>query len=259
MNDSIVQNGLWSKIKNIRLLPPKDKKFYDLFNQMAEHNVQASGNLIELFKAPDNRRREIEELIHNDFIMCSKISNSIEELLRTSQQPPFERPEIMELTLNLTRVIKFIKHAANRYVIYNFPSSDKEMRELAPVIHNSCMEIKTAIKELPHNRQLSTFYNTIIRYEIQADLIYHEGLSRRFAEIRQNRIDAEKMIDSLSSGNPNDCSSSDLLAVDRFVVQYVRHVAIFFILREVYVELEKATDACTDVAASLKRMVSINV
>ncbi len=259
MNDLIARNSLWSKIKNIRLLPPKDKKFYELFNQMAEHNVQASVNLIELFKAPDRDRREIEESIHNRFIMCTKVSNSVEELLRVSQQPPFERSEIMELTLNLTRVIKFIKHAANRYVIYNFPSSDKEMRELAPVIHNACLEIQNAVRDLPHNRRLSTFYNTITRFEIQADLIYHEGLSRRFAEIRQNRIDAEKMIDSLCSGNPEDCSFSDLLAVDRFIVQYVRHVAIFFILREVYVELEKATDACTDVAASLKRMVAVNV
>lgn len=258
MNDAN-NGGLLAKIKNIRLLPPKDKRFYDLFNQMAEQNVLASDYLVKIFKAPEKERGEIEESIHSCFVRCSKISGQVEELLITAQQPPFERSEIMELVINLTRVIKFIKHAANRYVIYNFPTSDKEMRELAPVIHNSCLEIQTAIRELPHNRRLEAFYDTIVRYEIQADSIYHQGLGRRFAEIRQNRIDTEKMIDSLCGGNRDDCSPSELLSVDRSIVQYTRHVAIFFILREVYVELEKATDACTDVATSLKRMVTVNV
>jgi len=165
----------------------------------------------------------------------------------------------MELVRNLVRVSKYIKHAANRYFIYSFPTSDKEMRELAPVIHSACLEIAAALKQLPRNRNLDSYLNAINRFEIRADNIYHNGLKRRFAEIRQNRIDSQQMIENLRSLESAKASHIDLLNIDYSNVEYTRHVAIFFILREVYVELEKASDACTDVATSLKRMVSSNV
>ncbi len=259
MNPKEAAQSLFSRIKNIRLLPPRDSRFYELFTEMGEIIYETSGDLVKIFNAPISERQEIEEAIHSRFIKCGRLSDSTEDLLNIAQHPPFERPDIMELTRNLMRVVKFIKHAANRYVIYNFPTSDKEMRELAPVINLACQEIATTIKRLQHNRNLDSFYYTITRFEIQADNIYHQGLSRRFAEIRQDRIDTEQLIDNLGKSEGRECTSADILRVNKSIVEYTRHVAIFFILREVYEELEKASDACTHVAATMRRMVAGNV
>ena len=259
MSASDAAKSLLSRAKNIRLLPPKDSRFYNYFDELAENIVEASQDLVRLFDASLPERSVLEEKIHSAFIRCSRISDLVEELLHIAQQPPFERNEIMELTRHLVRISKYIKHAANRYVIYSFPTSDKEMRELAPVIHHACAEIASAIKHLPRNRNLDSYLNAINRYEIHADNIYHNGLKRRFDEIRQNRIDSEEMIEKLRAPENAPAANLDLLTIDLSNVQYTRHVAIFFILREVYVELEKASDACTDVASSLKRMVSGNV
>ncbi|MEW6014692.1 MAG: DUF47 family protein [Candidatus Zixiibacteriota bacterium] len=259
MSTTEERRGLLKRVRSIRILPPKDSRFYNYFDELSGHLVEASEDLVKLFQAALNERDHLEEKIHSAFVRCSRISELIEELLHISQQPPFERTEIMELTRNLVRIIKYIKHAANRYVIYSFPTSDKEMRELAPVINSACVEIAAAIKQLPRNRNLDSYLNAINRYEVHADNIYHNGLKRRFAEIRQNRIDSEKMIEDFRSRDDAKSSHADLLNIDFSNVQYTRHVAIFFILREVYVELEKASDACTDVASSLKRMVAGNV
>jgi uncharacterized protein Yka (UPF0111/DUF47 family) len=250
---------LFNKAKNIRLLPPRDTRFYNLFNELAETLVEASDELILLFGAPPEQRHEIERKIRACSIKMTRAVDSVEELLRTAQQPPFNRTEISELAVNMTKVMKYIKHAANRYVIYAFPTSDKEMRELAPVIKNACVEIANAIKGLHKDRKLESYCRAVEQFEKQADDIYHQGLARRFSEIRQDRIDTERMIEKLTKDSCAGCGFADLLKVEMSSLQYTRHVAVFFILREVYVELEKASDACTDVTSCLRRMVSENV
>lgn len=254
-----VSKRIVKKIRSISLLPPKDKRFYDLFNEMTDNLVEASGELIRLFDTPIQMRHEIEVKIHACSVRCNRVGNSIEELLLVAQQPPFDRADISDLVAKSMKVMKFIKHAANRYVIYNFPTSDKEMRELAPLINSACLEIAAAFKKLPGDRKLGSYCDAVEQFEFQADNVYHQGLSCRFAEIRQDRVDVENQISGLTDPSSEDPDKLALLAIDKSTVEYIRHVAVFFILRQVYAELERAIDACTEVTAALRRMVSKNV
>ena len=129
------------------------------------------------------------------------------------------------------------------------------MRELAPIINDACLQIEKIIKSLPKNRDIEPFCRAVEQLESKADDIYHGGLKRRFREIRSDRASLEDTIKS-SSG---EISPAELLPIINANVEYTRHVAIFFILRQVYAELERAIDACTDITAALKRMVSKNV
>jgi uncharacterized protein Yka (UPF0111/DUF47 family) len=250
--------GLWDlvkKVKNIRLLPPRDKEFYVLFSELADTLVKASNLLVVLFDASQQERDETEVRISNYLTRCGQISESIAELLRTAQQPPFGRAEISDFSDGSLRIIKYIHHAANRYVVYDFPSSDKEMRELAPIIVEACKEIAKAVESLQKNRNIDPFYRAVDILEDRADVIYHEGLRRRFHEIRQDRIELEQQLNQISS----KASIEELRNLIKDNVEYTRHTAVFFILRQVYAELERAIDACTDLMVILKRMVSTNV
>jgi uncharacterized protein len=247
--------GIWDllkKVKNIRLLPPRDKEFYVLFHEMAETLVKASNMLVTLFEVSQQERDETEVKIGNYLIRCGQISESLTLLLRNAQQPPFGRAEISDFSDGALRIIKYIHHAANRYVVYDFPSSDKEMRELAPIIVEACKEIAKAVATLEKNRNLDPYFKAVDILEDKADAIYHEGLRRRFHEIREDRTDLEQQLNSISD-NP---TGEDLLSLISDNVEYTRHVAVFFILRQVYAELERSIDACTDLMGILKRMVS---
>jgi uncharacterized protein len=250
--------GVWDllkKVKNIRLLPPRDKEFYLLFHEMADTLVKASTMLVTLFEVSQDERDETEVKIGNYLIRASQISESIAELLRTAQQPPFGRAEISDFSNGALRIMKYVHHAANRYVVYDFPSSDKEMRELAPIIVEACKEIAKAVATLQKNRNLDPYFKAVDILEDRADVIYHEGLRRRFHEIREDRTDLEQQLNSVST-KP---SAEDLRSLIADNVEYTRHVAVFFILRQVYAELERSIDACTDLMGILKRMVSNNV
>jgi uncharacterized protein Yka (UPF0111/DUF47 family) len=243
------------KVKNIRLLPPRDKEFYDLFNELALTIVGARVLLIRLFESDRAGRAEVETRISTATTRCNQIAESIEALLRSAQQPPFDRAEISQFVEDLNRIMKYIEHAANRYVVYDFPSSDKEMRELGPIINAACEEISRAVNSLARNRNLEPFFKAVDELELKADAIYHGGLRRRFQEIRGDRMELEEMVRNL----PSPPTAESLLPLIVANTEYTRHTAIFFILRQVYAEMERAIDACSDVTATVKRMVTRNV
>jgi uncharacterized protein Yka (UPF0111/DUF47 family) len=247
--------GFFSRIRGWRLLPPREREFYNLFNELVSTVVDASKMLIELFDAEGAERAEIELKISNFITRCARIDESIEELLRSAQQPPFDRAEISQFVGDMVRILRYIGHAANRYVVYDFPSSDKEMRELAPIINEACQEIAKAVASLARNRNLEPFFKAVDRLENRADNIYHEGLRRRFQEIREDRLELEGRVKSL----PRPLTPESILPIIAGNIEYTRHAAVFFILRQVYAELERAIDSCTDTTATLKRMVTRNV
>jgi len=243
------------RIRGLRLLPPRDREFYDLFNELTSTIVGSSELLIQLFNCAEGDRAEIEVRISNALTRCGRIAESTEQLLRSAQQPPFDRSEISQFVADLVRIAKYIGHSANRYLVYDFPSSDKEMRELAPIINEACLEISKAVKALERNRNFEPFFRAVDQLETKADVIYHEGLRRRFQEIREDRVRLEEEIRKMS----NSPTAELLLPIIKGNTEYTRHVAVFFILRQVYSELERAIDACSDVTAALKRMVARNV
>jgi uncharacterized protein Yka (UPF0111/DUF47 family) len=243
------------RLRNVRLLPPRDKEFYDLFNNMAGEVLEASGILIRLFEARLQDRAELEVTIDTRVTRCDQMANSLADLLRSAQQPPFERTDISEFSDGASRIIKYISHAANRFVIYDFPTSDKEMREMASIVKEACSEVVNAVKSLQKNRNLEPFSRAIDILEGKADEIYHGGLRRRFQEIREDRLRVDEKIKKA----PADVSSRDILPIIAANVEYTRHVAVFFALRQVYAELERAIDGCNDLSAILKRMVTTNV
>jgi uncharacterized protein len=246
---------LLKKVKNIRLLPPRDREFYRLFDETVDNLMDASSMLVALFDAPVDERPVISQKIETCLTECNRINESLEDLLNRSQQPPFDRSEITQFNDDAFRIMKHVNHAANRYVIYDFPTSDKEMRELAPIIHQACGEIAKAVKSLQHDRRIEPFFRAVDRLETQADGIYHEGLRRRFKEIRLDRISLEKRFQGVSESS----SVGDILPIIKANVEYTRHAAVFFILRQVYEELERSIDACTELTGTLRRLVAENV
>src|SRR3989304_4967204 len=93
------------KIMNIRLLPPRDKEFYDLFNELTSTIVESSEYLMSLFELERNERGEFETRISTALTRSNQIAESIEVLLRSAQQPPFDRAEIGQFVEDLVRII----------------------------------------------------------------------------------------------------------------------------------------------------------
>jgi len=247
--------GWLAKLKRIRLLPPRDTEFFGLMEHIADTAAETSYWLTELFNSDARRGPELATTIENCLTRTTQLEKSIEDLLGRSQQPPFGRVEISQFANDVFRIVKYINHSANRYVVYDIPSSDKEMRELAAIIREACEQIVEAVRCLRRDRHVEPYARAVDQLETRADEIYHGGLRRRFQEIRSDRANLEARI----KATPTTAEVETVLALIMANTEYTRHVAIFFILRQVYAELERAIDACTEATNTLKSMVADNV
>lgn len=247
--------GMFNRIKQIRLLPPRDQEFFELFEKLVDTAAESSHWLTELFNSDVKGGQEIATRIETCLTKCLQIEETIEVLLLRAQQPPFARTEIGQFANDTLRIVKYINHAANRYVIYDIAYSDKEMRELGIIIKEATEQIVEAVKSLRHKRNIEPFARAVDQLETRADEIYHGGLRRRFQEIRKDR----SLLESKINETPTSASAESVIQLISANVEYTRHVAVFFILRQVYAELERAIDSCTDATDTLKRMVADNV
>lgn len=248
-------NGLFGRLRRMRILPPRDEEVYSHFERLSDTVAEAAFLLTELFGAESRNGQELAYQIENCLTKCLQLGESVADTLARAQQPPFARSDVAQFANNCVSIVKYINHAANRYVIYDIPSSDKEMRELGAIIREAGDHIVEAVKSLRKDRKIEPFSRAVDQLETRADEIYHGGLRRRFQEIRGDRSDLETRL--LSA--PKTADTQAIVELISANVEYTRHVAVFFILRQVYAELERAIDSCTDATDTLKRMVAENV
>jgi uncharacterized protein Yka (UPF0111/DUF47 family) len=190
---------------------PPDKVFFDLLERQAVIVTEAAHQLLDLTKNFTNvteRRHEIEVLEQRG----DQITHDIYERLNRKYRPPFDADEISKLASALDEVLDYIDGTIERMLYYGIQSSDMYMIELAKLIHLSSIEIEAAVKYL---RSLKD-----PRY-----------IEERCIEV--NRLE-NLADDELSKAMINLFRSNDSITIIK--------------LKDIYDNLEMATDYCEDVA-----------
>ena len=193
------------------LLIPHDKVFFDLFEKQAGVLKEAAWQLIALtedFTNVKDKRHEIEKLEHKG----DQITHDIYEQLNRTFITPLDPEEISRLASTLDEVLDYIDGSAEKMFYYNIANTDSHMIELAKLIHMSTVEIESAVKGIRSIKDP--------RY-----------VEERCIEV--NRL--ENLADDVLAHAVTDLFKSD--------------DAITIIkLKDVYEQLERATDYCEDVA-----------
>ena len=193
------------------LLIPKDTIFFDLFDHQAEIVKEAARMLCMLtedFTNVREKRTAIESLEHQG----DQITHDLYEHLNRTFITPLDPEEISLLASALDDVLDCIDGATEKMVYYNLEHTDAHMRELAKLIHLSTVEIEHAVKGI----------RTI------KDPRYIE---ERCIEV--NRL--ENLADDVLALSITDLfKTSDAIAIIK--------------LKDIYEQLETATDYCEDVA-----------
>jgi len=193
------------------LLIPQDKVFFDLFEEQAAVVKEAAHNLVILtddFTSVREKRQAIEVLEHKG----DHITHNIYEQLNRTFITPLEPEEISRLASTLDEVLDYIDGSSEKMYFYGIEATDAHMIELAKLIHMQAIELEGAVKGI---RKLKD-----PRY-----------IEERCIEV--NRL--ENLAD-------------DVLAhavTDLFRTQ---HAVTIIKLKDIYEQMEQATDFCEDVA-----------
>ena len=126
---------------------PQDRIFFDLFEELGIACTQAAELLVAItddYTDIKNRAHKMEELEHKG----DEISHRIYEQLNRNFITPLEPEEINRLTMALDDILDYIEGTTLMMMNYGITDTDAAMKELAQLVFLSVNEIALAVKAI---------------------------------------------------------------------------------------------------------------
>lgn len=201
---------------------PKESGFYELFERAARNIHEGASRLVEFFESPVNRAQtagRIKDLEHAG----DQITHDLVTLLNKTFITPLDREDIHGLASRLDDVIDLTDVAANRTILYKIDAPTEDARELARSLERSTSILVSAVPLLRDMRNGGKIIEKCIAVntcENEADRIAQHALAALFED------------------------GHDV----REIIKW----------KDIYEDIEAATDRCEDVANILEGIVMKN-
>ncbi len=192
---------------------PKQEQFFDMFAQAAANIQEAAQLLVEMLESGQDAERFGRKIKELEH-KGDKLTHEIINKLNTTFVTPLDREDIYALCRALDDVIDLIDSAADRIYLFELTKPGEDALRLAQIIAEASAEIVRGVSVLRHPSQMCVHCVEINRLENEGDRVFRHGLARLF----QN------------CGNPMELIK----------------------LKDLYQDLELATDRCEDVANVLE-------
>jgi uncharacterized protein Yka (UPF0111/DUF47 family) len=163
---------------------PKDRVFFQLFEEVAEHVYEMGVKLKEMVNEPDEDKRanylaQIENLEHinDDFIT------------------PFDREDIHYLATSLDDVADYIYASAKKINFYKINPNDTGIHKLTELILQGTSETKVAVLGLRNMKNIKAMTDAMIKVnsiENQADDIFDMSIEKLFEQENDFKVIIKK-------------------------------------------------------------------
>ncbi len=205
----------------MKLFLPKDRIFYQLFQEVSVTSLEMAVLLKKMVTEPTFEVREqivhqIEDLEHKNDDLTHKIFTELSRNFIT----PFDREDIHYLASAMDDVADYIFASAKKINFYRVDPSHESFSKMAELIIQACENIKVAVYELKDMKNMRKITDALVRVnsiENQADDIFDFSIERLFA----TENDAKEVIKK----------------------------------REIYQVMEIATDKCEDAANVIESII----
>jgi predicted phosphate transport protein (TIGR00153 family) len=201
---------------------PKEEDFFELFERAAANAHEGAVQLLEFVEKFDNiveRAKRIKDIEH----ACDQITHDVIDRLNSTFITPMDRQDIHELACRLDDIIDLIDTAVNRMVVYKIDKPTPEARELARCLKHATLLISEAmplLRNMKNGKAINEKCIAIQTQENEADRVMQGALASLFDRHR------------------------DPIEIIKW--------------KDIYEEIESATDRCEDVANVLDSIVLKN-
>jgi uncharacterized protein Yka (UPF0111/DUF47 family) len=203
----------------LKKLIPREEKFFEMFNSMAENADSTVGLLAEMMESFDNLSDRASSIKTKEHLGDSQIHELIRKLNSTFVTP-MDREDIHHLASAIDDIIDLADAAANRVVLFGIEGRFYGAPELARVLRLQTRQIRKAVESLPNQERILEQCQEIHRLENEGDQVFQEAMGRLF----KDETDPIRLIKR----------------------------------KEILESLERATDTCEDVANVLEGIVVKN-
>jgi predicted phosphate transport protein (TIGR00153 family) len=167
---------------NIRALSliPRERRFYDLFEQQAATIVCSAGLLEQALADVANlptRRREIKDLEHRGDDLTHEIIRALNRTFVT----PFDREDIYELAAGLDDILDYVEEVADTTNLYRITTIPEPAHELARLLAQAVAQLEQAIGRLESGREGDEHVIEVHRLEDVGDSISRHAIAELFS------------------------------------------------------------------------------
>ena len=158
---------------------PKDRVYFELFEEAGQNMLRASTLLCELLSDyPDNKQlaAEILDLEHEG----DRITHDIIDRLNHTFVTPIDREDILALTSALDDIVDFTEEVADYLGLYKIEAPMDQAIELARVLLAAARQIAEAVPLLRGFRDISRHTVEVHRLENEGDRIAREAVASLF-------------------------------------------------------------------------------
>ena len=166
---------------------PQETSFFDFFEQHISFCKDIAKELVELSLSQDEillHIKRIKELEHH----CDGITHSCIEALQKTFITPFDRADIHNLIKTLDDIADAIDEATSRLEIYEIKEVRPEVHSFGQILVRATSEIEAALKclrNMKYAEELKQHCINIHQCENDGDRILMSALSRLFKESDQ--------------------------------------------------------------------------
>jgi hypothetical protein len=201
---------------------PREDNFFELFERAAENAHLASTQLLDLlehFEDVRERSKRIKDIEH----VGDKITHEAIERLNRTFITPMDREDIHELICRVDDIVDLVDTAAHRIVLYKIEKPTDASIELTRCLTHATgliVEVMPLLRDMKNARAIGEKCIAIQTQENEADRVMHQAIAELF-EARPDPLEVIKW-------------------------------------KDIYDEIESATDRCEDVANVLDSIVLKN-
>jgi len=126
------------------ILAPRDRRFFDLFEEAAANVVRGAGLLDEML-ADFPERADLAR----DIVICEhegdRITHDIHTRLNSSFVTPFDREDILELTSDLDDIIDLVDEVADYLGLYKIDAPMEQAQRMAGILLQAARNVEGAM------------------------------------------------------------------------------------------------------------------
>jgi uncharacterized protein len=162
-------------------LVPRDRVFFDLFNQAGQNTLRAARMLQEMLrKWPDESGLAREILLAEQ--EGDKITHNIVQRVNTTFVTPLDGEDIYALATQVDDIVDFTEETADFMGLYKIEAPMEQAQAMVDVLVKSCEELAVALADLRSFKGLERHWIEIHRLENDGDRLYRDAVAALFAD-----------------------------------------------------------------------------
>ena len=162
-------------------LIPRERRFYELFEQQAAITVRSAGLLEQALADGANLptyRREIKDLEHKG----DEITHEIVRTLNRTFVTPFDHEDIYALASGVDDILDYIEEVADTANLYRITTIPQRARELARLLARAVAQLEQAIGKLESGKGIDEHSAEVHRLEDVGDATSRRAIAELFSD-----------------------------------------------------------------------------